>query len=398
MPFGITPSGFVPKTFEVLREELQNEFRARFGSNINLGPGSVFSHLIDIFALFLAEVWDIAEDTALSHTVAGAEGTWLDEIGLLIGFERLPATPSRIVLTLHGASGTLVPAGSKFVVTGTDKEFETESDVTILPSGDVNVNAVCTKTGPITVDPLSPWTIITPVAGLDSVTNSQAAQPGRDRETDEEFRTRILNVTLALGRSTVESILNHLLLAGASRAIVIENDTDTTDSEGRPPHSIECVVEGGDEDAIAKTIWENKAAGIQTFSTASGTFKIVKTVTDSQGFVHTIEFSRPVQVPIYVWAKITKNAEEEVPADLADQVKKAIVVEGSKFGIGKDVISQRLLGAVAGIKGVARVGMAVQAGSMPSEPGPSDMPSNVVIGGTQVSVFSEANVNLTILP
>ena len=40
---------------------------------------------------------------------------------------------------------------------------------------------------------------------------------------------------------------------------------DTTDAAGRPPHSIEIVVQGGTDEDVANIIWKNKAGGIRAY-------------------------------------------------------------------------------------------------------------------------------------
>ena len=52
---------------------------------------------------------------------------------------------------------------------------------------------------------------------------------------------------------------------GVSRFFVYENDTDSTDANGIPAHSIAAVVAGGDAQEIGEQIALRKSPGIQTF-------------------------------------------------------------------------------------------------------------------------------------
>lgn len=48
-----------------------------------------------------------------------------------------------------------------------------------------------------------------------------------------------------------------------------ENRTNETDSEGRPPHSVEAVVDGGSNSDIAEQILATVSAGITTYGSVS---------------------------------------------------------------------------------------------------------------------------------
>lgn len=63
-----------------------------------------------------------------------------------------------------------------------------------------------------------------------------------------------------------ESIRSYLLqhVENIISVNVYENYTDTVDSEGRLPHSIEVIAEGGKDDDIAYGILARRAGGIQT--------------------------------------------------------------------------------------------------------------------------------------
>ena len=62
-----------------------------------------------------------------------------------------------------------------------------------------------------------------------------------------------------------------------SEVVVWENGGDTVDADGRPPHSVEAMVTGGDNAAIAAVLWAAKARGIATYGSTS------VAVADAQG-------------------------------------------------------------------------------------------------------------------
>lgn len=65
-----------------------------------------------------------------------------------------------------------------------------------------------------------------------------------------------------LGSRRIESIEANVLddVPGVRAAIVIENDTNVEDADGRPPNSFETVVLGGLDEDIAMAIFRKKVA------------------------------------------------------------------------------------------------------------------------------------------
>lgn len=109
---------------------------------------------------------------------------------------------------------------------------------------------------------------------------------------------------------------------------IYENNTDVTDSSGRPPHSIEVVVSGGTDQDIADFIWSVKPAGIQTYGSSSAT------VSDSNGDSQTIYFSRPTYKYVHLEVTIDSYyAEEQFPLDGVDQIKAAIFDYAEDFSL-----------------------------------------------------------------
>lgn len=196
-------------------------------------------------------------------------------------------------------------------------------------------------------------TVVTPLAAAISVTNAAATVGGRNRETDQEFRERYLSSVDKPGGSNTDAIRAQLLeVPGIVTAVVWENETDETDSDGLPPHSIEAIVYGGTDANIAAAIHARKAAGIQTYGGQSAQ------VLDASGKLRTIKFSRPTPVLIYVQISDLVTSD----AYAGDAALKAAIVEyiGSAAGdiaesglaIGETVYYNRLMCPVNNTPGV----------------------------------------------
>ena len=93
--------------------------------------------------------------------------------------------------------------------------------------------------------------IVTTVDGWTACTNDITPIKGRLTQTDAEARTSYTNRVASRGTGTVASIVSLLYsdVEGVTFAAGYENYNDTTDAAGRPPHSIEIVVQA----ALTKT-------------------------------------------------------------------------------------------------------------------------------------------------
>lgn len=146
--YGLTLQGFIPKQQATIITEIQSALQAAFGTSINLLPRSVFSQIVGIFSEREALLWQLGEAVYASQYPAGAEGTSVDNILALNNLKRLAAratvtAPTSTAgvpgLVLYGTAGTLIPAGSIILVTGSSTlQFTIDANATIAAA----VNAV----------------------------------------------------------------------------------------------------------------------------------------------------------------------------------------------------------------------------------------------------------------
>lgn len=160
-------------------------------------------------------------------------------------------------------------------------------------------------------------------------------------------------------------------------------------SGGRPPKSFETVVEGGSDQAVALKIWQLKPAGIETF----GNTHIV--ITDSQGNLQGINFTRAT--PVYIWVNVvlTLNPQETFPANGQQLVSQAILLYGNSLGIGIDVFIQRVLAQVFTVGGIASAVVQLARTGTPSET-PVFSSTDIDIGPTEISTWDIGRITVSI--
>lgn len=195
--------------------------------------------------------------------------------------------------------------------------------------------AIGLEDGPIEQPAGSLTVIDTPKEWLYEVSNLVAGVAGKYLETDEELRQRFQLNKTTTGTGTVDSLYSSLQnLEGVDQVIVIENDSDVTDSLGIPSHSVMCVLDGGSNADIAKAIWKVKPCMGGTYGNTS------VSIADSQGINHTIKFHRATAVNVYVSVSLTTDS--DFPADGIDKIKSALVSYIKGLKIGDDVVYSRL--------------------------------------------------------
>lgn len=446
-PYGITENGFSSPTFEELRDAMYERFRNRFGSTPS--DKTIEGQFIAIVCERLVEAWEVLETVFESFDPDSASGTLLKNAALLVGTFAQADRASTVQLTWVGDDGTVVPAGTRGANPATDDKFAstelaTLSDLTAWANttayviGDQRSNssrsyvcitsgtsagsggptttdpditdgtvhwrymgegtaaadapAECTVTGPVIAVSGSITDIDTPVGGLNSVINLLDADVGADADEDADIRLRRDADLARLGSTPIDALRSELLdLEGVTSVRIFQNVTDDDleiDPVGPvllPPHSVEALVVGGDDQEIVDALGHGVAAGIQTFGFAGGL--VTGTFVDSEGNGIPIEFARPDPVLIYVAVDLEYD-DDEYPTDGDAQVKLAIVTYGDAQKPGRDVEHSALEAQVFTIPGVLRCTVTV--GTAPSPVDPS-----VTIGAHELAVYDTSRIDVT---
>lgn len=266
------------------------------------------------------------------------------------------------------------------------ENLTTETVASIIQFGTVDYGDTFIPNGAITK-------IVKTVAGLESVINVGSYIAGRLTETDTEFRQSYADKIYNRSSAMLESIKSAILenVQGVESVAPYENYTDATDGMGRPPHSIEIVVDGGSATEIAQQILNTKAGGINTFGD-------VETVLPGvYGEDITVRFNRPTYVYVWFQVGVTLSGSTNPPTNYADLIKETILECMEEVEAGSDVIPQRfttaLYNKVSGIDYFdIRLFSSTESGSSPS----SYTERSVSITARQRAVTSESRIGVVI--
>lgn len=412
-PYGVSPTGFYSKPFDVIASELDQDLRAILGDSAGTNSdgtipyqsmaGQLKALLLDGFSA----QWDLLQAVYANLDAAQAVGTFQDVICALTGTIRNPAEQSVATGYAIGAPNTVLSPNRAAGVAGTTVRFSTPTGTTVSiatgnayqpnsahaigdvvysggntwqsqsvgtggasgPSGfgpyfgdngvtwaflgaGIGIAVVpflSDVTGPIGVATGGLNTILTPVNGWNAVYNPMAAVLGAVQEADPSLRIRRDQEIATTGNATTDAILANVLSVNQgstdpnhqppTSVQVFYNDTDVTNVNGLPPHSVEVLVNGGTAQDIVQAIWESVAAGTATYGNTQGV------AIDSEGQNQTVYYSVPTPVPIYVTAVGGYDASQwpaNSQATVAQAMLSAFLTATQNFPIGVDARTSKL--------------------------------------------------------
>ncbi|MEJ9861580.1 baseplate J/gp47 family protein [Escherichia coli] len=340
----VTAEGISAPDYQTILSTLISYFQQIYGSDAYLEPDSKDGQMVALVALAIHD----ANNTAISVYRSFSPSTALDDALTnnvkINGITRRAATNSTVDELIEGEAGTLITNGSVKDANGII--WNLPAQVTIGIDGTVIATATCSVAGAVAAPAGSVNKINTPTRGWVSVTNPQAATVGVAAETNAELRVRQSQSVALPSLTPFEAVDGAIAnISGVTRHKLYENDTDTTDANGLPPHSIAAIVEGGDATVIANSIRGVKGQGVTPYGST------VIVVPDKYGNPHSVGFSRPVDVPIYV--KITIEPLTGYTSQVGEEIKAAVSAYINSLAIGASVLLSRVyspanLGVVSG--------------------------------------------------
>ncbi len=306
---------------------------------------------------------------------------------------------------LRGLSGAIAEKGFTTSVDETNEVLNIEADDltsvnSLVLSENLTTDTVTSVISFGTVetgDILLPDGVITNIvkadAGLLKVVNLCGYIAGRDEESDAEFRQsyadKIFNRSSRMLESIRSAILNNV--QGVTSVAPYENPSHEWDKFGRPPHSIEIVVDGGDSKEIARQILENKAGGINTF----GDTAVVLSGEYDEDI--TIRFNRPATV--YTWFRlgITLRKNEAIPPNYVDLLREVVLRNIENLDAGSDVVPQEFMSELyAACSGISYIDIGLYTTDSPAGK-PDDYPDrSAVITARQRAYTTEDMIEVAI--
>lgn len=378
----LTDKGYVGQRLDSILEELDGGFRAIYGNDIDLAPDSPDGQMLGLIAQIRADLEELGEAIYRALDPDHASGAWLEQRAAYAGLLRRRARYSYLRgVLLSGCPGAVLPAGA--VVRDINQgRWQLIGETLLGGDGSARGDFRSLELGAFPLPADSPLTLETLAPGWSAARNRQPAEVGVEEETDAELRARFFRSRARPAQNSLDGMVAEILqLADVREVVGLENTGNQADANGVPAHSLNLIVDGGDEQAIATVIFQRKTAG----TGLRGDVEV--TLADSQGIARRLRFDRPQVIACRALIEVQRDAEFSAVDGAA--IKSALAA--SDFGIGQDVQLSRLYSPVNTVQGfwvsqlkIARVGQ-------------TPVAANIEIGVRQRARFDPADIEVVVL-
>lgn len=329
----VDATGFHYPDYPTVLDQLKDEYRTIYGSDVYLEADSQDGQWVAVMALAIFDTIQVSAAVYNSFSPLTSQSDALSRNVKINGIRRRVSTYSQADLRIVGQVGTVIANGQAEDTLG--QKWNLPSSVTIPTGGEITVTATAAEIGAVSASAGTIIKIATPTLGWQTVENVLPATEGDPVETDAELRSRQAVSTAIPSLSVMDGTVGAVAsIAGVTRFRGYENDSNITDGDGIPAHSISIVVEGGDTQAIGDAIAIKKTPGTGTYGTTS------VTTYDAYGLPNEINFFRPT--PATIGVEVTIEALTGYTTSYADQIAAAVAESIQSLYIGDDVLITKL--------------------------------------------------------
>lgn len=401
--YGLLSSGFNIKPLSAILSDMEASELANISTSLDVQPTALIGILNGIMGQAVFETWELALALYNGMDPDQAVDDQLVSLSLITGTEQLPATKTQVVsVTCNVNAGFTAAPGTMFAsIVNNPVALFVNKDTIHNPTG-IAANETsdfeAVNTGPIQCLSGTLTVISTPLSGWNSVTNPNDGIIGTDEESNADLRLRRQAELEQLGSATSDSIRADVLAqlvppfttSVTTSCTVLFNDSDETDGNSLPPHSIEVIAyqpgsTSEDDDKLAQLIFDDKAAGINTHGNSSSS------AFDSVGNSFTINYTRPTVTNIYV--SITVLTSNAYPDNGNDLIKAALADYAlANFEPGDDVYALHLQSQAFTVPGVLDITVYHQ-GIAPSPL----TGNNITIDVRHVASLSTGNITVSVV-
>ena len=333
-----------------------------------------------------AELVQMLYQASLSQNIALCDDDQVLALLPTAGTSLIPASASTVTLTVTAtAAGATIPVGS--TIPAGNYSFKTISAITVPASGTATVGAQCTVTGPITVAAGTMTAFSPTIAGVSSVTNTDAV-PGRNVETTAQVRQRLISGG-ALNSGLTGAISAIRALPGITQANVLFNyglpgGMTLTGYPTSLAYRNAIIFVVGNSDGIANAYYQYMNASTQTGSIAN----LTSTYYTDAGQAMTVNYEKAVAQNVYVNVQYVNSS--NVPVNIETLVENVIMALNGTFQIGAKISTIPIYQAFNGFNAAQILGVNL---SLTSTGGPYSQ--TVTMNANAYPVFTAANITVT---
>lgn len=399
-PLVFDDTGAVVPAESAILAGVQADMNTAFGGGLNPGLTTPQGQLAQSFTAIIGDANGQIAEVANQINPDVADGAFQNAIGRIYFLDRLPGLGSVVTGICVGAVGTPIPAGSAVKDTNGYIYLSTVSAL-IGPDGTVEIPFQNTTFGPIDCAIGALSTIYKTIPGWDTVNNTSTATLGRLVENRADFEYRRSNSVALNAVNSVQSIYANVLdVDDVLDARVIDNPLGVSVTYGSTSYpmvknSIVVSVVGGNEDDVARAIWNKKPPGCNYNGNTS------VDVVDDAGYelpypTYTVTYLVPTDAPAYF--EVTMQSNPSLPANIVALTKAAIVASfngvdgGTRARIASTIVAGRYYAGVSAINenvNVLSILMSLNPGSVDD--------TSITFGIDQRPIISAANITVNLV-
>lgn len=317
-------TGFDVTEIDDLREQIASEWQEAFKEKdrplLNTDPETPQGQIIDSQVATVNQKDSEVLYLAQQFDPRTAEGRFQNALAEIYFIKRKPAINSYAMCTINGRAGTQIDAGALIESAIDRTQWSLDQNVTIPANETITAKFTCLTDGAISASSGTLTKIVTTVTGWDTVTNATAIV-GSLEESQSAFEQRRKDSVSLNARSTVNAVYANVAQCDGVIAVYAvdnkKNISETIDNYTLTPHSIFVSVIGGENENIAKAIYNNLSAGCDYNGNTS-----VDITNEYSGAVETVKFYRPDVFNIFVKVQIQNSA--SLQNDYENIVKQAV--------------------------------------------------------------------------
>lgn len=304
-------NGLVTQSLEEIRTDLITKFQNIYGTDINLDQNSPDGQWLNILAQEKKDALDLFTQYYNNLDVDRVVGIPQQILYKLNGLTINAYTYSYVyievtttqALNLNGISNDNLENADATGYTVTDSNGNrwilttgTTSSTVSLSAGTTTLNFRAADLGGVTALPNTITIMETIIAGVSGVNNpANNYITGATGESDAQYRIRRNRSVAVASQGFADSLEAQLLnLENVTQAAVYQNRTATPTSDGIPANGVWVICEGGNSDAIGRTIYNNIPPGIPM--KGSQTVRVSR----PNGLIETVNYDLGAAVDLYV--------------------------------------------------------------------------------------------------
>lgn len=319
-------------TLEENQEEYKEKYREKFG-DVDLSSSSALGEDLAITSEMKKKVDENSQEAINQNNPFLATGKPLENLAFIAGgLKKLTNVKSIVLLKITGPNDYEVAKGTLIEEQISKEKYETTLKGTIQ-NGVFYTFAQSLTAGEIPCDKGQLNKLVTPVDGI-AVINETAGEVGFIKETNTELRKRMFDFdnSLNINERLYKKLKN---IPNVQEVKIIPNKTAAVDANGIPAGHVAVIVLGGEDDLIAKAIFE-QPVDYNTF----GNTKIF-VPSKIMGTATPVSFIRPSILTPSV--QVTLNVDNTYNSNDAALIKESLLAYfKDKYSIGSKILIDNL--------------------------------------------------------